>query len=82
MATSSSFSERVKNTLGNFFSITNWTGTDDEVETRKEEEEDDEIDDFGSQLSLNSSTHENGESNIRETGFWDQLMWSGQQTKT
>ena len=37
-ATSSSFSERVKNTLRNFFSITMGMGTGDEAETREEEE--------------------------------------------
>ena len=52
-ATSSSFSERVKNTLGNFFPFTMGTGTGDEVETQEEEENNDEQDDFGSQLSLN-----------------------------
>ena len=55
---SSSFSERVKNTLGNFFPFTMGTGTGDEVETQEEKEDDDEQDDFGSQLSLISSTHE------------------------
>ena len=35
-ATSSSFSERVKNTFGNFFSFTMGTGTGDEAETQKE----------------------------------------------
>ena len=37
-ATSSSFSERVKNTLGNFFPFTMGTGTGDEAETQEEEE--------------------------------------------
>ena len=58
-ATSSSFSERVKNTFGNFFPFTMGTSTDDEAETQEEEEDDDEQDDFGSQVSLNSSTQEN-----------------------
>ena len=61
-ATSSSFSEQVKKTLGNFFPFTLGTGTGDEVETQEEEEDDDEHDDFGSQLSLN-----------RETGSSDRL---------
>ena len=33
--------------------------TGDEAETQEEEKENGEIDDFGSQVSLNSSTHEN-----------------------
>ena len=41
-ATSSSFLERVKNTLGNFFPITMGTGTGDEAETQEEEKDDDE----------------------------------------
>ena len=45
-ATSSWFSERVKNTLRNFFSFTMGTGTGDEAETQKEEEDDDEQDPF------------------------------------
>ena len=40
-ATSSSFSERVKNTLGNFFPFTMGTGTGDEAEAQEEEEDDD-----------------------------------------
>ena len=44
-ATSSSFSERVKKTLENFFPFTIGTGTGEEVETQKEEEDDDEQDD-------------------------------------
>ena len=55
-ATSSSFSERRKNNLGNFFPFTMGTGIGDEAETQEEEENDDEQDDFGSQISLNSST--------------------------
>ena len=58
-ATSSSFSERVKNTLGIFFPFNMETGTGDEAETQEGEEDDDEEDDFGSQVSLNSSTQEN-----------------------
>ena len=45
-ATSSSFSERVKKTLENFFPFTIGTGTGEEVETQKEEEDDDEQDDL------------------------------------
>ena len=55
-ATSSSFSERVKNTFRNFFPFTMGTGTSDEAEPQEEEEDDDGQDDFGSQVSLNSST--------------------------
>ena len=56
--TSSSFSQRVKNTFGNFFPFTMGTGTGDEGETQAEEEDDDGQDDFRSQVSLNSSTQE------------------------
>ena len=66
-ATSSSVSERVKNLSGNFFRFTRGTGTGDEAETQEEEEDDDEQDDFGSQVSLNSSTQD------RETGSMDQF---------
>ena len=55
-ATSSSFSESVKNTLGNFFPFTMGTGTGYETVTQEEDEDDDKQDDFGSQVSLNSST--------------------------
>ena len=72
-ATSTSFSERVKNTLGNFFPFTLGSGTGDEVETQKEEEDDVEQDDLISQLSLNSSTHESGAPTNRETGSSDQF---------
>ena len=41
-AASSSFSERVKNILGNFFPFTMGTGTGDEAETQEEEKDDDE----------------------------------------
>ena len=37
-ATSSSFSERVKKTLGSFFPFTMETGTGDEVDTQEEDE--------------------------------------------
>ena len=72
-ATSSSFSERVKNTLGNFFPFTMGTDTGDEIETQGEEEDEDEQDDFGSQLSLNSSTHENPAPTNRKTGSSDRF---------
>ena len=41
-ATSSSFSERVKNTLGNIFPFTMGVSTGDEGESQEEEEDDDE----------------------------------------
>ena len=72
-ATSSSFSERVKNTFGNFLPITMGTDTGDEAETQEEEEDDDEQDNFGSQVSLNSSTQENDAYTDRETGTMDQF---------
>ena len=72
-ATSSSFSERVKSTFGNFFPFTMGTGTGDEAETMEEEEDDDGHDDFGSQVSLNSSTQENDAYKDREAGTMDQF---------
>ena len=72
-AKSSSFSERVKNTLRNFFSFTMGTGTGDEAETQKEEEDDDEQDDFGSQTSLGSSTQVNDSNTIEENGSTDRF---------
>ena len=70
-ATSSSFSERVKNTLGNFFPFTMGAGTGDDAETQEEEKDDDEQDDLKSQISLNSSTQENDACTNRETGSTD-----------
>ena len=72
-ATSSSFSEIVKNTLGNFFPFTMGTGTGDEAETQEEEEDDDGQDAFVSQVSFNSSTQENDAHTERETGTMDQF---------
>ena len=72
-ATSSFFSERVKNTLRNFFPFTMGTGTGDEAQTQEEEEDDDGQDDFGSQVSLNSSTQENDSYTDRETGTMDRF---------
>ena len=72
-ATSSSFSERVKNIFGNFFPYTMGTVTGDEAETQEEKEDDDEQYDFGSQVSLNSSTQENDAYTGRETGTMDQF---------
>ena len=72
-ATASSFSERKKNILENYFPFTMGTGTGDEAETQEEEEDDDEQDDFGSQVSLNSSTQENYAYTDRGTGTMDQF---------
>ena len=65
---SSSFSERVKNTLGNIFPFTMGLGTGDEGESQEEEEDNEEQVDFGSRVSLNSSTQENEAYTDRETG--------------
>ena len=72
-ATSSSFSERAKNTFGNIFPFTMGVGTGDERESQKEEEDDDEQVDFGSRVSLNSSTQENEAYTDRETGTMDKF---------
>ena len=72
-ATSSSFSERVKNTLGNIFPFTMGVGTRDECESEEEEEDDEEKVDFGSRVSLNSSTQENEAYTDRETGTMDKF---------
>ena len=72
-ATFSSFSERVKNTFGNFVTFTMGTGTADEAETQEEEEDDDGQDDFRSQVSLNNSTQGNDAYTDRETGTMDQF---------
>ena len=72
-AMSSSFSERVKNTLGNFFPFTMGKGTGNEAETQEEEEDDDEQDDFVSQSNLKSSTHEIGATTNRATGSSDRI---------
>ena len=81
-ATSSSFSERVKNTLGNFFPFTMGTSTGDEAEAQEEEEDNDAQDDFGSQVSLNSSNQENDAYTERETGTMDQFGVVGTIRKT
>ena len=49
------------------------TGTGDVAETQEEEEDNDEQDDFGSHVSLNSSTQENDAYSDRETGSMDQF---------
>ena len=72
-ATSSSFSEKVKNIFGNLFPFTMGTGTGDEAETQEEGEDDDPQDVIGSLVSLNSSTQENDAYTDRETGTMDQF---------
>ena len=49
------------------------TYTGVEAETQEEEEDDDEQDDFGSQVSVNSSTHEYDAYTNRQTGSMDQF---------
>ena len=71
--TSSSFSERMKNTLGNIFPFTMGVGTGNEGESQEEKEYDEEQVDFGSQVSLNSSTQENTAYTDRETGTMDKF---------
>ena len=71
--TSSSFSERMKNTFGNIFPFTMKVGTGNEGESQEEEEDKDELVDFGSQVSLNSSTQENKAYVERETGTMDKF---------
>ena len=70
--TSSSFSERMRNTLGNIFQFTMGGGAGNEVESQEEEVEG-EQGDFGSQVSLNSSTQENEAYVGRETGTMDKF---------
>ena len=71
--TSSSFSERMKNTFGNIFTFTMGVGTGNEGESQEEEEDEDEQVVFGSQVSLNSSTQENEAYVKRETGTMDKF---------
>ena len=71
--TSSSFSERMRNTLGNIFPFTMGVGTGNEGESQDEEEDEGEQVDFGSQVSLNSSTQENEAYVERETGTMDKF---------
>ena len=70
--TSSSFSERMRNTLGNIFPFTMGGGAGNEGESQEEEDEE-EQGDFGSQISLNSSTQENEAYVGRETGTMDKF---------
>ena len=61
-------SERMKNTFGNIFPFTMGVGTGNEGDSQEEEEDDEEQVDFGSQVSLNSSTQERLEP-------WTNLVW-------
>ena len=71
--TSSSFKERMKNTFGNIFPFKLGVGTGNDGESQEEEEDDDEQVDFGSQISLNSSTQENEPYLGKETGNKDKF---------
>ena len=71
--TSSSFSERMRNTLGNIFPFTMGAGTGDEGESQEEEEDDEEQAKIGIQVSLNSSTQENEAYTYSGTGTIDQF---------
>ena len=66
-------SERMRNTLGNIFPFTMGVGTGNEGESQEEEEDEEEQVDFGSQVSLNSSTQENEAYVERETGTMDKF---------
>ena len=70
--TSSSFSERMRNTLGNIFPFTMGVGTGNEGESQEEEDKAGQVD-FGSQVNLNSSTQENEAYVERETGTMDKF---------
>ena len=70
--TSSSFSERMRNTLGNIFPFTMGGSAGNEGESQEEEDEEEQVD-FGSQVSLNSSTQENEAYVGRETGTMDKF---------
>ena len=72
-ATSSSFSERVKNTFGNFFPFSMGTGKGDTAETQEKEQDDDEYDNFESQVGLNSSTQDNDAYTDRENDTMNQF---------
>ena len=63
----------MKNTFGNIFPFTLGAGTGDEGECQEEKGDDDEQVDFGSRVSLNSSTQENEAYTERETGTMDRF---------
>ena len=70
--TSSSFSERMKNTFGNIFPFSMGGGAGNDGESQEEEDEEGQGD-FGSQVSLNSSIQENEAHVGRETGTMDKF---------
>ena len=70
--TSSSFSERMKNTFGNIFPFSMGGGAGNDGESQEEEDEE-EQGDFGSQVSLNSSIQESEAHVGRETGTLDKF---------
>ena len=70
--TSSSFSERMRNTLGNIFPFTMGGGAGNEGKSQEEEDEEEQVD-FGSQGSLNSSTQENEAYVEKVTGNMDKF---------
>ena len=70
--TSSSFSERMRNTLENILPFTMGGGAGNEGESQEEEDEEEQVD-FGSQGSLNSSTQENEAYVEKETGNLDKF---------
>ena len=72
-ATYAPFLEKVKNTFENILLFTMGAGTGDEGESQEEQEDDDEQVDFGSRVSLNSSTQENEAYTERETGTKDKF---------
>ena len=71
--TSSSFSKRMRNALGNIFPFTMGVGTGNEGESQEEEEDEEEQVDFGTQVSVDSSTQENEAHVERETGTMDKF---------
>ena len=70
--TSSSFSERMKNTFGNIFPFSMGGGAGNDGGSQEEEDEE-EQGDFGSQVSLNSSIQESEVYVGRETGTMDKF---------
>ena len=63
----------MKNTFGNIFPFTMGVGTGNEGESQEEEEYDEGQVEFGSQVSLNSSTQENEAYTDRGTGTMDKF---------
>ena len=71
--TSSSFSERMKNTLGNFFPFSMGGGAGNDGESQEDGEAEEEQGDCGSQVSLNSSIQESEAHVGRETVTMDKF---------